>query len=168
MSTPLSSDVNHFEDFEVGRRFRHHWGRTLSQAESVAFATEFLLHEPAQFNRAFAEHNGLSDILVPPVLVFSLVLGMSVEDLSESGGPFLGADGIEHLLPVHPGDTLYASSEVLERRTSTSRPGFGVVRWRTTGRNQGGHTVIRFTRASLVRMRTASRSASPAGATTCA
>lgn len=145
--------MNHYEDFEVGRMFRHHWGRTVTESEAIAFATQNLLHEPALFNRTYAEHLGYRDLLVSPLFVFSIVLGMSVEDLSESGGPFLGADAIEVGGPVFPGDTLFASSVVLSRRPSGSRPGFGIVEWRTIGRTQAGVDVVTFRRTNLVRRR---------------
>jgi acyl dehydratase len=145
--------INHYEDFEPGRSFVHHWGRTINEAESTAFATEYCLHQPQHFNRPYARHLGFRDLVVPAELVFAVTLGLSVEDLSESGGPFLGADEIGFLRPVLVGDTIFASSEVLARRVSTSRPGYGVVEWRTQAKNQSGELVIRFRRASLVRMR---------------
>lgn len=145
--------VNHFEEFTSGRQFVHHWGRTINEGESVSFATEYLLHQPQFFNREYARHLGFSDLVVPAQLVFAIALGMSVEDLSESGGPFLGADEIVYLVPVLVGDTLFSSSEVLSNRISTSRPGYGVVEWRTRARNARGDTVIHFRRTSLVRTR---------------
>jgi acyl dehydratase len=143
--------VNHYEDFEEGRRFVHHWGRTVSADEAIEFATQHMLHEPALFNRSYAQHLGHRDLLVSPLLVFAIVLGMSVEDLSESGGPFLGSDAVEHIRPVYPGDTLFASSLVLSRRRSRSRPGFGIVEWRTVGGNQQREEVLTFRRSNLVR-----------------
>jgi itaconyl-CoA hydratase len=146
--------VNQYEDFEVGRQFKHHWGRTVTADEGIGFATRHLLHEPALFNKSYAMHLGYSDILISPLLVFSIVLGMSVEDLSESGGPFLGSDNVEFKKPVYPGDTLFASSIVLSRRPSGSRAGFGIVEWRTVGQNQHADVVVSFKRSNLVRQRT--------------
>ncbi len=88
-----------------------------------------------------------------PLLVFSIVLGLSVEDLSESGGPFLGADAIDFKAPVFPGDTLFAASTVLSHRPSASRPEYGIVEWQTTGHNEHNSMVISFRRTSLVRRR---------------
>jgi acyl dehydratase len=109
-----------------------------------------MLHEPALFNRLYAQHLGYRDILVSPLLVFNIVLGMSVKDLSESGGPFLGADDLRFLEPVFPGDTLFATSRVVSARLSGSRPGYGVVEWQTWGRNQEGKKVVEFRRTNLV------------------
>jgi acyl dehydratase len=147
--------LNHYEDFEVGTIFNHHWGRTITEAEAMAFATENLLHEPALFNRPYAQHLGYRDIPVSSFFVYALILGLSVEDLSEAGGPFLGSDDVIFHTAVFPGDTLFASSRVLSRRLSISRRGFGIVQWDTVGRNQDGAEVISFRRSNLVPCRDA-------------
>jgi acyl dehydratase len=148
---PHRRSVNHYEDFEVGRQFRHHWGRTVTVGDAIAFATEHLLHEPALYNQVYARHLGYPDIVLSPLLVFAILLGMSVEDLSESGGPFLGADEVTSVRPVFAGSTLFASSVVVSKRASSSRPDFGVVQWQTLGHNEKGEEVLRFKRTNLVR-----------------
>jgi itaconyl-CoA hydratase len=145
--------VNYYEDFEVGRHFRHHWGRTIMAEEAIGFSTQHLLHEPASYNKLYAQHLGYPDIVISPFFVFAVVLGMSVEDLSESGGPFLGADRLRFHRAVLPGDTLFSSSIVLSRRPSNSQPVYGVVEWETTGVRQDGAAVISFQRTSLVKRR---------------
>jgi itaconyl-CoA hydratase len=149
----VGSEVNLYEDFEVGRRFVHHWGRTITAGEAAAFSTQHLLHEPALFNADYARHLGHQGLIVSPYHVFAVVLGMSVADLSESGGPFLGADKLRFGPPVLPGDTLYSSSIVVSRRPSGSQPRYGVVEWETTGRRQNGEVVVTFRRTNLVRRR---------------
>lgn len=151
--SPEFSRVNYFEDFEPGRVFHHHWGRTIGRDEAIAFATQHLLHEPALFNHEYARHLGYAETPVSGSYVFAIVLGMSVEDLSESGGPFLGADALRNHVPVYPGDTLFSASTVVARRPSQSQPVYGVVEWETVGRNQRGDAVISFKRANLVRRR---------------
>ena len=142
--------LNHYEDFEVGRLFDHHWGRTITEAEAIAFATENMLHEPALFNRPYAQHLGYRDLPVSSFFVYALILGLSVEDLSEAGGPFLGSDDVLFHSPVFPGDTLFGASRVLSRRLSNTRKGYGIVEWHTMGRNQNGAEVISFRRKNLV------------------
>ncbi|GAA1853149.1 MaoC family dehydratase [Pseudonocardia ailaonensis] len=143
----------HYEDFEPGRLFAHHWGRTLTEADAVLFATQTHQYQPALFNAAYAAHLGHRDRPVSELLTFSVVLGLSVADLTESGGPFLGADEMSFGVPVYVGDTLDATSVVVSRRESGSRPGWGVVRWRTVGTNQHGDMVVHYQRSSLVRRR---------------
>jgi len=85
--------------------------------------------------------------------VMTTVLGLTVEDLSEAGGPFLGIDDVKFLRPVYAGDTLYARSKVLSRRESQSRPGWGIVEWHTSGVNQRGEPVLEYRRRNLTRKR---------------
>ena len=91
-----------YDDFVVGRRFDHRWGRTITADEAISFATQHVIHEPLRFNRLYARHLGYDDIVVSPMLVYAIVLGLSVEDLSESGGPFLGSDAVRFLRPSIP------------------------------------------------------------------
>jgi itaconyl-CoA hydratase len=81
------------------------------------------------------------------------VFGLSVEDLSEGGGPFLGVDACTFVKPVYVGDTLIARSTVLNARESKGQAGYGIVTWHTVGTNQHGETVIEFNRTNLVRRR---------------
>jgi acyl dehydratase len=91
--------------------------------------------------------------VVNPLLVFNTVFGLSVEDLSEGGGPFLGVDECSFDAPVYVGDTLTARSRVVGARESKGQPGFGIVTWHTEGFNQEGERVIEFRRTNLVRRR---------------
>jgi len=144
-----------YEDFTVGQCFEHHWGRTISAADNTFFTTVTQFHAPLYLNRPYAEAHGHPDIPINPLLVFNTVLGLSVEDLSEAGGPFVGVDDLTYLQPVYPGDTLTARSRTLDLRLTESRPGFGIVTWQTEGINQRGEVVINFRRANLVATRAA-------------
>lgn len=144
---------NRFEDFSIGRRFVHHWGRTISEADSRLFTSLTLHYNPEYTNAAVAAAHGHPATPVNPLLVFNTVLGLSVEDLSEGGGPFLGVNELVFHRPVYPGDTLFSQSEVIAARLSNSRPGYGVVTWVTVGTNQSGEKVVTFQRSNLVRTR---------------
>ena len=87
------------------------------------------------------------------MLVFNTVFGLTVEDLSEGGGPFLGVDDCQFLNPVYPGDTLTARSTVEAVRESKGQPAFGIVTWHTEGFNQNGDKVLDYRRTNLVRKR---------------
>jgi acyl dehydratase len=152
-----------YEDFHVGRCFQHHWGRTITASEAVAFSTQHLLFEPALFNADYAKHLGHRDLLVSPYHVFAVVLGMSVADLSESGGPFLGANRLRFHTAVFPGDTLFSSSVVVSARPSGSQPRYGIVEWETTGIRQTGEVVVTFRRTNLVRRKAAASAEAQAG-----
>ncbi len=139
-----------FEDFHEGQVFPHHWGRTLTAGDNALFTTATLAFNPLYLNAEYARAHGHPDVVVNPLLVLCTAVGLSVEDLSEAGGPFLGLGKVEFLRAVHPGDTLTARSTVLSARMSDSRPGFGIVAWRTEAENQRGEPVLRYERTNLV------------------
>lgn len=142
-----------YEDFAVGQKFEHHWGRTILESDTVNFTTLTLSYNPIYFNREFAKAHGHPDLVVNPQLVFNIILGLSVEDCSEIGGPFLGVFGLTYHQPVYPGDTLRAVSETVECRVSDSNPSNGIVTWATKGFNQRDELVVDFRRSNLVRKR---------------
>lgn len=142
-----------FEDFEVGQKFTHHWGRTITESDTTLFSTLTLSFNPLYFNRDYAKAHGHPDIVVNPQLLFNVVLGLSVEDCSEIGGPFLGVFDLIYERPVYPGVTVYARSETIEVRTSESNPANGIVTWRTEGFDASGERLVGFRRANLVRLR---------------
>lgn len=144
---------NQFEDFEEGQVFQHHWGRTITAADNTWFSTQTLSFNPLYFNEPYARSLGHERMVVNPLLVFNTAFGMSVEDLSEGGGLFLGVDECRFLQPVYVGDTLTASSTVISKRESKSNPTSGIVTWLTEGFNQHEDKVIQFKRTNFVRFR---------------
>lgn len=142
-----------FEDFHVGQRFDHHWGRTITESDIIQFSTLTLSFNPLYFNRPFAKAHGHPDIVVNPQLIFNVVLGLSVEDCSEIGGPFLGVYDLAYDRPVYPGTTIVARSETTDVRVSESNPANGIVTWRTEGFDEDGQRVVGFRRSNLVRKR---------------
>jgi itaconyl-CoA hydratase len=150
MSGPRVWPKGHrYEDFEPGRVFVHHWGRTITEGDNTLFTTLTQAYNPLYFNAEFARAHDHPGVVANPMLVFGVVFGLSVEDLSEAGGPFLGIEELSFHAPVYPGDTLTARSTVVDRRTSTSRPGEGIVTWHTEGFNQSDVRVIDFKRSNL-------------------
>ncbi|HZP44523.1 MAG TPA: MaoC family dehydratase [Candidatus Binataceae bacterium] len=148
---------NLYDDFEVGQTFQHHWGRTLSESDNTLFSTLTLSYNPLYFNAPYARAHGHRTPLINPMLVFLTVFGLSVEDLSEAGGLFLGVDNLTFHRPVHPGVTLVARSTVVDKRESTSRPDHGIVTWHTEGfaaselgAGSDEHLVVDFRRSNLL------------------
>lgn len=147
------SKGHHFEDFSIGQRFEHHWGRTLSESDSVLFSTLTLHYNPVYFNVEHARSEGRQSLVINPLLVFLTVFGLSVEDLSEIGGAFLGVDALTFHQELRGGDTVTAASEVIGLRESMSRPDVGIVTWHTEGRDQHGGLVVDFQRTNMIQRR---------------
>ncbi|MBB3085529.1 MaoC family dehydratase [Geodermatophilus sabuli] len=152
-SFPVIAKGKKYEDFTLDQTMAHHWGRTLTQADNVAFSTATCAWLPLHLNVEYARSQGHRDMVVNPMLVLCTAVGLSVEDLSESGGPFLGIDDCVFLRPVYPGDTITARSRVVAMRTSASKPGVGIVTWHTTASNQHGEPVVELVRTNLVAAR---------------
>jgi itaconyl-CoA hydratase len=142
------------EDFVVGDVYEHSHGRTVSEADNTWFS--LLTNNPHDLhsNADYASRTEFGRPLVVSTLTLAIVTGLSVPDVSQNAVANLGWDEVRLVAPVFAGDTLYARSEVLEVRPSRSRPDQGIVRVRTTGRNQRGETVITYERAVLVPGRT--------------
>lgn len=141
-----------FEDFRPGQTFEHHWGRTISEADTVLFSNLTLSFNPLYFNREYAKALGHPDIVVNPQMVFNVVLGLSVQDCSEIGGPFLGVYDLVYDRAVYPGMTITARSVTTETRLSASDPTKGIVTWETEG-FESGSRVVSFRRSNQVRLR---------------
>ena len=152
-SFPLVKHGNQYQDFAMGQVWKHHWGRTITESDNVMFSTATCNWNPMHLNVEYARAHGHRDVVVNPMLVLCSVVGMSVEDLSEGGGPFLGVNECTFHAPVYPGDTITAQSVVEEMRLSASRADTGIVTWRTEARNQRGELVVDYRRTNLVAMR---------------
>ena len=139
-----------YEDFEVGDIYPHPLGRTVLAADNIWFTLLTMNTNPIHFDHAYASKTEFGRPLVDSTFTLALVTGQSVIDLSQNVMANLGWDEVRLPNPVFEGDTIYASSEVLEKRESKSRPNVGIVRVKTTGVNQDGTPVIEFKRTFMV------------------
>jgi len=139
-----------YEDFVVGHIYEHRPGRTITDTDNVWFTLLTMNTHPAHFDYEFAKKTEFGKPLVCSPLTVALMVGMSVSDLSQKAVANLGWDNIRMTHPMFPGDTLYAESEVLEKRESSSRPEQGIVTVKTIGKNQDGTVVCTFNRTMLI------------------
>jgi acyl dehydratase len=140
----------HFEDFCVGDVYEHRPGRTISEADNVWFTLLTMNKHPLHFDHAYAAKSEFKQPLVNSCLTLSMVVGMSVSDVSQKAIGNLGWNDIRLTAPVFVGDTIYAESEVLSKRESSSRPGQGIVTVRTLGTKADGTRFMSFERTVLV------------------
>ena len=138
-----------FEDFEPGDIFEHPLGRTVTQTDNIWFTLLTVNTNPIHFDAAYAARTEFKRPLVDSTFTLALVTGLSVSDVSLNAIN-LGWDEVRLPAPVFEGDTLYARSEVIETRASSSRPNMGIVKLRTSGINQEGTLVIEFLRTIMV------------------
>jgi itaconyl-CoA hydratase len=139
-----------YEQFEVGHVYEHRPGRTITDTDNVWFTLLTMNTHPAHFDYEFAKKTEFGKPLVCSPFTVALLVGMSVSDVSQKAVANLGWQDIRLTHPLFPGDTLYAETEVVEKRESASRPEQGIVTVKTTGRNQDGTVVCTFLRTMLI------------------
>jgi acyl dehydratase len=140
----------YYEDFTVGEAYKHWPGRTISAADNTWFTLLTMNQHPIHFDEEYAKKTEFGKPLVNSTLTLAIVVGMSVQDVSQNAVANLGWTDIAMPAPVFNGDTLYAESRVLEKRESKSRPGQGIVTVATRAWKQDGTTVMTFKRSVLV------------------
>ena len=141
--------MREYDDLEVGAVFRSRFGRTVLEADNVWFTLLTLNTNPIHFDARHAAQTEWGKPLVDSTFTLALVTGLSVIDVSERAVN-LGWREVRLPAPVFAGDTIRAETEILEKRESKSRPGFGVVTVRSRGLNQDDVVVIEFERTVLV------------------
>lgn len=140
----------YYEEFRIGQVFRHWPGRTISEADDTWFSLLTMNQNPLHIDAHYASQTQHGQRLVVGTLVFSIVVGQSVADISGRAIANLEYEEIKHVAPVFHGDTIYAESTVLDLRESRSKPDRGIVTVETRGFNQRGETVLTLRRRVLI------------------
>lgn len=139
-----------FEEFEVGAIYKHWPGRTITEYDDTLFCMLTMNHHPLHIDANYAQDTQFHQRVVVGTLVFSIVLGMTVEDVSGKAIANLEFENVKHLAPTFHGDTVYAETKVLEKKLSSSKSDRGVVTVETLAYNQRGEAVLSFKRRVMV------------------
>ncbi len=140
----------YFEDFEIGHIYEHRPGRTITQSDNTWFTLLTMNTHPLHFDEEYGKATEFGKTLVNSTFTVAVMVGMSVSDVSQKAIANLGWTDIVLPHPLFVGDTLYAESEVLEKRLSESRENCGIVTVQTTGTNQDGAVVASYKRSALI------------------
>ena len=143
----------YFEDFNVGDTYEHRPGRTVTQQDNIWFTLLTMNTHPLHFDEEYGKASEFGRCVVCSPLTVALLVGMSVSDVSQKAIANMGWRDIKMTAPVFAGDTLYAESQVLDKRESKSRPTAGLVTVSTAGHNQDRKVVCTFERTILVAKR---------------
>lgn len=144
----------YFEELELGARFAHEPGRTVTETDNLLFTALTLNPQPLHLDAEFAKESIHGRILVNSIFTLGLVVGLSVGETTL--GTTLGNLGFDKTTfpnPVFIGDTIRASSTVVERRESRTKPDRGIVVFEHTGANQRGETVCSCRRTAMMMRR---------------
>lgn len=141
----------YYEDFIVGEEIIHSLSKTIFESDNNFFSLLTMNHHPVHTNLDYAQENQHGKILVVGTLVFSLVVGMTVPDVSGKAIANLGYEDVKHLNPVFINDTVYAKTKILDKYDSKTKTDRGIVYVETIGYNQDGQDVISFRRKVLIK-----------------
>jgi len=143
---------NFFEDFRIGQVIRHATPRTVTQGDVALYQGLFGPRFAVTSSDAFARSIGYPGSPIDDLLVFHIIFGKTVSDISLNAVANLGYAEGRFLAPVFPGDSLYAVSEVIGLKENSSRR-TGIVYVRSTGCKEDGSKAIEYVRWVMVRKR---------------
>ena len=153
-----TSPGNFFEDFRLGQRLPHSPPRTVTSGDVALYTALFGSRFALGSSDPFARSLGLPAAPLDSMVVFHMVFGRTVAEVSRNAIANLGYAGVRFGAPVFPGDTLVADSEVIGLKQNTDGK-TGVVYVRSTGVNQHGETVLDLRRWVMVNKRDRARPA---------
>ncbi|MFC8720776.1 MaoC family dehydratase [Kitasatospora sp. NPDC057198] len=138
-----------YEEFEVGAVYKHWPGKTVTEYDDHLFCLLTMNHHPLHLDANYATTTVQGRNVVVGNYVYSLLLGMSVPDVSGKAIANLEIESLRHVAPTFHGDTLYGETTVLDKRM-TSKPDRGIVYVETKGYKQDGTVVCTFRRKVMV------------------
>ena len=142
---------NFYEEFNVGDVFKHWPGRTITEYDDVLHCMQTMNHHPLHIDAHFAENETqFRKNVVVGTLVYSIVFGMTVTEISGKAIANLEIESLKHLAPTFHGDTVYAETTITNKVESQSRPDRGIITVDTRGYNQREETILTFTRKVMI------------------
>ncbi|WP_176593994.1 MaoC family dehydratase [Sphingobium sp. EM0848] len=141
-----------FEEWQVGIRIEHEIRRTVTETDNLLFSTMTHNPQPLHIDAEAAKASEFGQILVNGTFTFALMIGLSVGETTL--GTLVANLGYDQLVmpkPVFIGDTMRATSEVVDLKESRSRPNAGIVTFRHELLNQRDELVCRCVRTALVK-----------------
>jgi acyl dehydratase len=145
----------YFEDFEVGELIEHRYRRTVTQMDNMLFSNMTLNPQPLHIDRHFCEQETeWGQPLMNSLFTLGLMIGMSVSDLTVGTTiANLGMVDVKFPHPLFEGDTVRATTEIIGKRESKSRPGAGIVELHHRAFNQDDKLVAECRRQAFILMR---------------
>ena len=140
----------YLEDFQAGDVFKHWPGKTVTEADNHLFSLLTMNSNPLHIDEEYMKGHQHGQILVAGPLVISRVVGMSVRDTSGKAIANLEYETIKHLGPTFHGDTIYAETEILEKRESKSKNDRGILYVETRAWNQRDETILTLRRRVMI------------------
>ena len=144
--------MNFFEDFSLGRTFRHATPRTLTTGDASTYIALTGARNVVHCAEPVARAMGYRACPLDDFLVFNVAFGKTVPDISYNAIANLGYADLRFVAPVYAGDTLSCESTVIGLKENSNGRS-GVVYVRSAARNQHGHDVLAWIRWVMVAKR---------------
>lgn len=151
-AAPKNNTGHFFEDFRLGQQIRHATPRTVTAGDVALYNGLFGARFAVQSADTFAKSIGYPRAPVDDLLVFHVVFGKTVPDISLNAVANLGYADCRFLKAVYPGATLNAVSEVIGLKENSNKKS-GIVYVRSRGFDETGDCVLDYVRWVMVRKR---------------
>ncbi len=139
-----------YDDYTVGDIYKHWPGRTVNEYDDTLFSMITMNHAPLHIDEHYMSGSQFGQRLVNGLFVISLVVGMTVREISGKAIANLEYETIKHLSPTFHGDTIYAETEILEKRESKSKNDRGILYVETRAWNQRDETILTLRRRVMI------------------
>ena len=139
-----------YDDYTVGDIYKHWPGRTVNEYDDTLFSMITMNHAPLHIDEHYMSGSQFGQRLVNGLFVISLVVGMTVREISGKAIANLEYETIKHLGPTFHGDTIYAETEILEKRESKSKNDLGILYVETRAWNQRDETILTLRRRVMI------------------
>ena len=140
-----------FKEFKIDEKIFHWPRKTITESDHNLFCLITMNHHPIHNDKIFANKSKFKKRLVVGTYVFSLVVGMTVRDISGKAIANLNYEKINHLAPVFNGDTISAYSKIISKETSASNKRNAKIKIMTVAQNQKKEKVLNFYRTILIK-----------------
>ena len=140
-----------FKEFKIDEKISHWPRKTITESDHNLFCLITMNHHPIHIDKIFANKSKFKKRLVVGTYVFSLVVGMTVRDISGKAIANLNYEKINHLAPVFNGDTISAYSKIISKETSASNKRNAKIKIMTVAQNQKKEKVLNFYRTILIK-----------------
>lgn len=140
----------YLEEYKTGDIYKHWPGKTITESDNNLFCLLTMNHHPVHLDNKYCESQQYGKVLVVGPLVLSIVVGMTVSEISGKAIANLEYEKVTHNGPVFIGDTIYCETEILDVRESKSKSDRGIIYVETKAYNQNNERVLTFRRRVLI------------------
>ena len=144
----------YYEEFQVGKLYRHTLRRTVTQMDNIMFSCLTMNPQPLHIDRDFAARTEWGQPLMNSLFTLGLMIGISVNDLTLGTTiANLGMTDVKFPAPLFENETVSVTTEVVAKRESRSRPDAGIVDFDHKAYKQDGTLVAQCRRQAFMRKR---------------